>query len=345
MLNRHSAAFSLLASLAIILLTPQGAHAGGGFGGEEPDVLAPPAATGGAGNGAVHAGATTPVTIDTGGATTTGTPFSSTRRVEVPRRCWYGAGRTGQEYYDHWHAQDSPYWSRGDHANFIDPSLHDGYQEHATETTGRWYEAQCASHVPAAEARAYYDAHPPVYVLPGTPAPPADEGLDPAFLAQVAFEHMELPTGTIRWNPSLDGTGATIVNLPTFIWIENAATEVQVTASVPGVTSTVTARMTTLHLEADGAEDRTCTDTGTPYTPGMRHSDCSIEFYRSSANQKRDKPGTPDTSLPTTTLRATATWDATWTSTLDPTTYQLESQPIVTTAEIPVAEIQTIVTR
>ena len=300
-----------------------------------------PGATGEAGGGRVSAGATTPVTVDSGGATTTGTPFSSTKLVEVPRRCWYGSGRTGQEYYEYWHADDSPYWSRNDHAQYIDPSLHEGFEQYQTETTGRWYEAQCASHVPADEARAYYAAHPPVYILPGAPAPPADEGLDPAFLAQIAFEHMELPTGTIRWNPSLDGSGATLVNTATFVWVENAATAVQVTASVPGVSSTVTARLGTMTLEADGADTRTCTDAGTPYTSGMTSSTCFIEFYRSSANQ----PIKDGQTLPTATLDATVTWTATWTSNLDPATYELESQPLTTTAEIPVAEVQTIVTR
>jgi len=167
------------------------------------------------------------------------------------------------------------------------------------------------------------------------------EDVDPEFLAQVAFEHMDLPTGTIRWNPNLKGSGATLVNQDTFVWIEDTASQVQVTASVPGVSSTVTARLTGMRLEADGADPSTCPDIGTPYTPGMTRSTCAIRFHRSSANQ----PVKAGQTLPTATLTATATWEATWTSTLDPTPRELESQTLTTTTEIPVAEAQTIVTR
>jgi len=273
-------------------------------------------------------------------STTAGAPFSSTKSIQVPRRCWYGAGYSGQKYYEAWGPDGTAYTSPSANG-YLEPSLYEGFEEYQTETTGRWYAAACASHVSREDAAAYRAAHPPVYVLPGTDPPPTDEGLDPQLLAEVAFEHMELPTGTIRWNPSLDGTGATVVNMDTFVWVENAATEVQVTASVPGVTSTVSARMAAMTLQAPGADERTCTDAGTPYTAGMRESACSIEFHRSSANQ----PVKAGQMLRTATLTATATWTATWTSNLEPATYALETQTLTTTAEVPVAEIQTIVTR
>lgn len=324
---------------ALVLSTATPAWADGGFSNQGSKESS--SADGSAGNGSVGAGATTTVEVTTGGSTTEGTPFSSVKRVPVPRRCWYDAGRTGPEYYAIWGPGGSAYTSPSANPH-IEPTLHDGYEQYENETTGRWYEPLCASHVPVDEARAYYASHPAVYIIPGerTP-PPAEEGLDPEFLAEVAFEHMDLPVGRLRWNPSLDGSGATVVNLDTFVWIENTTTQVQVTASVPGVSSTVTATMTSLLLEADGADDATCDDAGTPYAPGMARSTCSIVFYRSSANLVPVKAGQ---TLPTATLTATATWEARWTSTLG-AGGDLESQSIVTTAEIPVAEIQTIVTR
>ena len=329
-----------LLATVVLVASALSAVAGGGYQDKDTATTPPPQATGEASNGAVNAGATTEVRVDTGGSTTGGTPFSSTKGVEVPRRCWYGAGYSGQEYYEVWGPDGTAYTSPSANGH-IAPSLHDGFEQHQDETTGRWYAAECASHVSREDAAAYRAAHPPVYVMPGTDPPPTDEGLDPAFLAEVAFEHMELPVGTIRWNPTLQGSGATLVNWETFIWVENAATQVQVSASVPGVTSTVTARMSGMTLQADGAEENTCTDTGTPYVTGMKSSSCFIVFHRSSANQ----PIKDGQTLPTATLNATATWTATWTSTLDPAIYELESQPVSTTAEIPVAEIQTIVTR
>ncbi|WP_456789718.1 hypothetical protein [Cellulomonas sp. P5_C5] len=43
-------------------------------------------------------------------------------------------------------------------------------------------------------------------------------------------------------------------------------------------------------------------------------------------------------------LTATATWTATWTSSLNATATDLRLPPVITTADIAVAEIQTLVT-
>ena len=69
-------------------------------------------------------------------------------------------------------------------------------------------------------------------------------------------------------------------------------------------------------------------------------STCTFKFLHSSANQDLKDGQT----LKTTTLPATATWTATWTSSLDPTPRVLPTQEQVTTAEVPVAEIQALVT-
>ncbi|SFK19119.1 hypothetical protein [Cellulomonas sp. KH9] len=87
MLNRHARVVAVSCLVALTVLAPQPAHAAGGFGNWDTN-QPPPAATAGAGNGAVNAGATTEVTVSSGGSTTAGAPFSSTRSVPVPRRCW-----------------------------------------------------------------------------------------------------------------------------------------------------------------------------------------------------------------------------------------------------------------
>jgi hypothetical protein len=48
--------------------------------------------------------------------------------------------------------------------------------------------------------------------------------------------------------------------------------------------------------------------------------------------------------VPTATLTASAQWTASWISSLNATPTALPTQAITTTAEIPVAEIQSLVT-
>ena len=197
--------------------------------------------SGHASDGVLEAGAGTPGTVESSTVTGEGVPFQRTVEVRVPRRCWYGAGPTGYEYWDYWRVGGEARKSRTKDDFAAQGLLSEGWEDHQDDHEGRWYEAECASHVPAEERNEYYLSHPSVYVEAGATPPPVEEAVDPQVLAQVAFEHMQLPEATIRWNPSLNGSGATIVNLPTFVWVENAVSQVQVTARVPGVSSTVTA--------------------------------------------------------------------------------------------------------
>jgi hypothetical protein len=247
---------------------------------------------------------------------------------------------SGHAYHEYWKPDGEARRSPTLEAFAAQGLLHPDYEAYAADTEGRWYSAECAYGVDGNEWLEYHRAHPPVYVLAGEDAPPVEEAVDPRVLAEIAAEHMQLPTGRIAWNPTLDGSGATVVNMDTFVWVEGTTTAVSVTASVPGVWSRVEARMTAMHLEASGAQDATCLTTGTPYTPGMTESECRIVFTRSSANQ----PVRSGQTLPTSTLTATAVWEAEWTSSVDPTPRELEVQDVTTTAEVPVAEIQSVVT-
>jgi hypothetical protein len=118
---------------------------------------------------------------------------------------------------------------------------------------------------------------------------------------------------------------------------------VTVTAAVPaGPSAQVTATLKNLALTAPGADQASCADTiGVPWTKDAKKTTCSIQFFHSSANQ----PVKTGQALPTATLTATATWSASWTYSVDPNTHTpLPAQDLTTTAEIPVAEVQTIVT-
>lgn len=170
---------------------------------------------------------------------------------------------------------------------------------------------------------------------------PTQVDVDPRQLAEIAYELADLPTGTIRWNPSLPGGGATVVNMDTWVWVEGAPTSVAVTAQVPsGTWARVDAQLSGLELSAPGADPASCPDTGRSWSVGATGTSCALVFLRSSANQAVKVGQT----LPTATLTATATWTASWVSSLDPTPTALPTQELTATAEVPVAEIQALVT-
>lgn len=270
-------------------------------------------------------------------------PFERTVRVRVPAVCWMAAGPTGAEYAADWGAGGRFYEANGGSGGYAYiRSVYPDFMQYA-DKDGHWYTTRCRADAPPALVVEYQRTHPPRFVETGTPAPPPEPDVDPRVLVEAARDAMLLPTGQIRWNPSLDGSGATVVNLPTFVWVENSTTTVQVRAEIPatGTWAQIDATLGGLDLSADGAEPTTCSDNGTPYAPGMTTSSCAIQFVRSTANQ----PAKPGQSLPTTTLTATARWTATWASSLDPAPRPLDIPATTTTAEVPVAEIQTIVTR
>ena len=120
-----------------------------------------------------------------------------------------------------------------------------------------------------------------------------------------------------------------------------APTQVSVTAQVgTGTWARVDARLEGLELSAPGADPASCADTGVPWTADATGTSCSIVFFRSSANQ----PVKAGQVWPTATMTATAQWSASWVSSLDPNPTALPTQEIATTAEVPVAEIQALVT-
>ena len=256
------------------------------------------------------------VTVTVNGSTSTGRTFASTSTSTVAPMCWLGRGPTGMEYYE--------YWKPGGPAREADTLddyaaqglLHDGFEAYATDNEGRWYESTCRVDAPAEVSSAYFLSHDAVWVPAGAPAPAPEAQVDPAVLAQIASDSMDLPRGTIRWNPSLGGTGATIVNAETWVWVEDGATTASVTAEVPGTWARVDATLSSLTLDAPGADSVTCPDTGTPWTAGATSTTCSTTFFRSTARL----PVKSGQSMPTATLTATATCSASWVSSQDPDT-------------------------
>jgi hypothetical protein len=214
-------------------------------------------------------------------------------------------------------------------------------EEYKTDTTGLWYGPECRFGAPVDYESEFRATHPPVYWWPADPVPASTEDVDPRVLAQIAYEFTDLPAGTVGWSPTIGGVAATIVNLDTWVWVAGAPTTVSVTASIPsGTWARVDAVLDWVELSAPGADPATCDEPGIAWTASATSTPCSIVFTRSSANQAV-KDGQ---SFPTSTLTITAVWTASWVSSDNPTPTALPTQEIATTAEVPVAEIQTLVT-
>lgn len=306
--------------------------------------------TDGHGSGAPHTGSGTEasadasggaveVTVRASGTTAGGGSFSTVRTRGVAPVCWRQQGWSGRQYFEYRTSDD--YQEVLAQMPFQYRSVpYPNFEAHADVDDGFWFEPRCGDGVDFDYLREFLATHPPVFWTPGQVRPDVQD-VDPRLLAEVAYDLMELPTGVIRWNPSLDGRGVTVVNTDTWVWVEDGPTAVSVTAEIAsGTWARVDAAVSEMTVSAPGADATTCPNTGTAWTPDAEGTSCSIVFTRSSANQ----PVKAGQDLPTATLQAEATWQATWVSSLDPTPRPLPEQTITTTAQIPVAEIQAIVT-
>ncbi|CAL9523863.1 hypothetical protein [Streptomyces sp. enrichment culture] len=148
------------------------------------------------------------------------------------------------------------------------------------------------------------------------PPPQYEQAIDPEILAALAYQHMQLPDTEVSLAPQ----GTTKVNLPTWAWLDKAVfDQVQATASlnVPGfnIQATTTAKPVALKLEPGTPDAETYPSSGEcalnpddsigePYAKGKadRTPPCGLRYLRSSGNG-------------TFTLKATITWDITWTGT------------------------------
>lgn len=300
---------------------------------------------GGGSAGGSAGGGTIVVTVIGSGVTAGGQSVPiDTKTIAQHPVCWYNQFMTGKEYAE---------WVDSGQAHAHDHNLGEpvedipGYEEHADDDEGHWYSGECSSaYWPDDadidgffdESEAWFDAHPTVWVDAGDPPP--EPLVTPEMLAEVAMNAMHLQPGEIHWNPTRTGDGATFVGMPTWVWLDGP-TAVNVTASVYGgaLWARVDASVETMHLSAPGATSATCGDTGTPWAAGAS-TDCSITFDRSSANQ----PVIGDNDERTSRLTAGAVWTASWVSSLGGGATALPDQTVTSTADVPVAEVQSIVT-
>jgi hypothetical protein len=180
----------------------------------------------------------------------------------------------------------------------------------------------------------YYRAFPAGAAVP----PPL---VTPAELARVARDVMVIPVPETDRNPKIQSAGApTLVGLPTWFWVTDPdavggnAGDRDITATLGAVWATVTAKTGGLHLNSP-AGGTTCDppEALVKYRDGVSDdSACTVEFARASVAYPKGYPVTASTN-----------WQATWVGS-DGTSGGLAPLARDFTAEVPVAEVQNIVT-
>lgn len=160
---------------------------------------------------------------------------------------------------------------------------------------GAWYIERCVN---AAGQEISWN----VVFIPAGEAPGAQ--VDPLVLAQRALRQLPLTGPSVVTSPPSDRDQ--LVNLATWLWVDDGWQPLSATASVPGVSVTVTATPTSVAWAMGAGDVVVCDGPGTPYDAGRREeeqsTDCSYTYRQSSAGQ-------PGQRYPVTT---TQTWSVSW---------------------------------
>lgn len=247
--------------------------------------------------------------------------------VTVLPTCYYTQFKTGKDYYE-------DYEPIGPDNYPVEP-LPD-YEKYKDDDKGYWWTGRCSDANFEGDdfgdySTDWFDENPPIYVEEGEtePVPP----IPPEDLMQVAYDEMTLPDPEIGWNPKRNGDGATFVNVETWLWLDDGLVELEVNAEAGDNVAQVEATLGSMNFSAANAAPVSCTGTGTEWTPGATSTDCALEFLRSSANQ----PGG------VSSVTAESQWDIEWFANGEPRG-ALDPQTTSATFDVPVAEVQTVVT-
>lgn len=323
-----------LTCLALSPWTSPPAHAGLSTQDDSP--------AGGSGSGSGLVSASGPVvSVEVSGAVellgASSGPGGGSVSVQAAPVCWWHPGRSGAETaslikagtYDNMLA-DGTQRSETD-------AFYPGWKDHQDDTSGRWWHPTCSRTRWEGDDEGYkkhakdFGDGGPRRFLPQDQAPPPPT-ITPTELATAVRRSLRLPEPQIDTNPTIGPSKATLVGIPTWVWA-TATTLRQAQITATAATTTVTVSITATGLDLQAPDSRpACHGWGQPWTPGTPEgqSDCTIEFTRSSAHLGG-----------TTPLKASTTYDITWTAN-NHTTGTLTPITTTTTLNLPVAEVQTI---
>jgi hypothetical protein len=160
-------------------------------------------------------------------------------------------------------------------------------------------------------------------------APAAPRVVDPMTLVQQALRVLALPSPAIRVNPQPPKTQ--LVNLQTWLWIDRSAWgRRSETASVPGLSATVTAVPQKVTWSMGDGGTVTCDGPGTPYDQGrppeVQRTDCSYVYTRAGEGL---------------TVTAAIVWRASWRAS-NGASGNLPDQTLSASTTLRVAEAQAI---
>lgn len=170
----------------------------------------------------------------------------------------------------------------------------------AGEPGGTWYDVTCS------DGSSYIG----VYVPPTSGSVPPEVRLAGA-LARTVLNRLQLPEPMVGQSP----TGQTLVNLPTWWWVEPASWRVlrQRTNAGPVWAEVTATPVATSWDPGDGSQPLVCPGPGTAYDRSRPESaqstDCSYAYRRSSAGQPQTGPDVNDRFF---TVTVTTVWEVTW---------------------------------
>lgn len=141
---------------------------------------------------------------------------------------------------------------------------------------------------------------------------------DPKFMAEVAMEHIDINKPELNWNPKAQALGGgTLVNLPTWFWVNNADSAIgdangereviaRAGSGARQVTVTVTAKAGQLQIASPGGAASCSTDQARVHysRSTAASSACILPFERASTGYPEGFP-----------VIATVAWSASWTGT------------------------------
>jgi hypothetical protein len=157
----------------------------------------------------------------------------------------------------------------------------------------------------------------------------------PGVLAARARRFLPLPAPRIQTSPP-PGRDQ-LVGLRTWLWVDRATFEVRsATASVPGVSATVTAVPVAVTWTMGDGSRVVCRGPGTPYDPGRAEAaqqpSCAHTYRRSSAGQPGGR----------FTVTAATTWQLTWAARGQPGGGTLPPLARTSQVSLRVAEVQAL---
>lgn len=229
-----------------------------------------------------------------------GSPGSGSTTVTVPTPCTFHELWSGKEYYEG--IEDGTITGAGsDEAEAGTWKPNAGYEQHKDDTKGHWYHPSCTMLDGMFDsfdqfdrfAESFFDENPGIYVEDGgtPPVPP----VPPEVLLQAAQEAMTMPEPVFDHNPRRAADEATLVNLDTWFWLEDARESGEVTATAGPNSVTVEATLQDVRFVGENAGAVSCDGTGVRWRPGAA-SDCFLQFVRAGSNG----------------VTASSTWGLTW---------------------------------